>query len=216
MLSCTDNIRLFKFATYVVLLSSIDSIWLLKFEGYNKRQSVWLTLTLTRTTYERQLAKAKYFWEQRGVRRVFGSTYKQAIQWRRNVNCNGSPCRECKATVHRFTMSELKLLVFSSTSLRARSAAYEQQVLLKINSTAATYHANKLLLTRQGKKHDLLSASVMRRNASGDMNYIYMCNSNSALQNDVTKQKKHDQMNHSGLGICDSSHRLKTHQHDYK
>ena len=85
-------------------------------------------------------------------------------------------------------MFELKLLVFSSTSRRARSAAYEQQVLLKINSTAATYHANKLLLTRQGKKHDLLSASVMRRNASGDMNYIYMCNSNSASQNDVTKR----------------------------
>ena len=86
------------------------------------------------------------------------------------------------------TMSELKLLVFSSTSLRARSAADEQQVLLKINSTATAYHANKLLLARQGQKHDLLTVSVMRRNASGDMNYIYMCNSNSASQNDVTKR----------------------------
>ena len=39
-----------------------------------------------------------------------------------------------------------------------------------------------------------VSASVIRRNASSDMKYIYMCNSNSAAQNDVTKQKKHDQL----------------------
>ena len=39
-----------------------------------------------------------------------------------------------------------------------------------------------------------VSASVVRRNASCDMNYIYMCNSNSAAQNGVTKLKKHDQL----------------------
>ena len=39
-----------------------------------------------------------------------------------------------------------------------------------------------------------VSASVIRRNASSDMNYIYMCNSNSAAQNDVTKLKKHYQL----------------------
>ena len=39
-----------------------------------------------------------------------------------------------------------------------------------------------------------VSAFVIRRNASCDMNYIYMCNINSAAQNDVTKLKKHDQL----------------------
>ena len=33
-----------------------------------------------------------------------------------------------------------------------------------------------------------VSASATRRNASCDMNYIYMCNRNSASQNDVTKR----------------------------
>ena len=46
-----------------------------------------------------------------------------------------------------------------------------------------------------------VSASVIRRNASCDMNYIYMCSSNSATQNDVTKLKQHDQVTHLGLGI---------------
>ena len=39
-----------------------------------------------------------------------------------------------------------------------------------------------------------VSASVIRRNASSDMKCIYMCNSNFAAQNDVTKLKKHDQL----------------------
>ena len=56
-----------------------------------------------------------------------------------------------------------------------------------------------------------VSASVLRRNASCDMNYIYMCSSNSATQNDVTKLKQHDQVTHLGLGICDSTQRLKPH-----
>ena len=39
-----------------------------------------------------------------------------------------------------------------------------------------------------------VSASVIRRTASSDMKYIYMCNRNSAAQNDVKKLKKHDQL----------------------
>ena len=39
-----------------------------------------------------------------------------------------------------------------------------------------------------------VSAFPIRRIATCDMNYMYMCNSNSAAQNDVTKLKKHDQL----------------------
>ena len=46
-----------------------------------------------------------------------------------------------------------------------------------------------------------VSASVIRRNASCDMNSFYMCSSNSATQNDETKLKQHDQVTHLGLGI---------------
>ena len=52
------------------------------------------------------------------------------------------------------------------------------------------------------KRNTDVSAFVLRRNASCDMNYMYMCNSNSAAHIDVTELKKHDQVTHLGLGIC--------------
>ena len=61
------------------------------------------------------------------------------------------------------------------------------------------------------RRNTEVSAFVLRRNASCDMNYMYMCNSNSATHIDVTQLKKHDQVTHLGLGICVSSHRLKPH-----
>ena len=88
------------------------------------------------------------------MRRVLGTTHKARIQCRRNTDCRGRKCRECKAHVHRFTMCEVQPLVFSFTSLRARCAAYEQQLLLTTSSTAASYLANNLILRAQGKRDD--------------------------------------------------------------
>ena len=51
-------------------------------------------------------------------------------------------------------MSEVKLLVFCLTSLRARSASSEQQVLVKTETITTSYEARKLLRTTNGKKHD--------------------------------------------------------------
>ena len=42
------------------------------------------------------------------------------------------------------------------------------------------------------------------------MNYINMSNSNCAAQNYFTEGKKHDQVKHLGLGISDSTKRLKS------
>ena len=84
---------------------------------------------------------------------VLRSTYKESIQFSRSMDCRGNQCRECNATVHRFTMSDLKVLVLSSTSLGARFAAYEQQVLLKIIPIPASYQAKKLIVTTKGNKH---------------------------------------------------------------
>ena len=50
-----------------------------------------------------------------------------------------------------------------------------------------------------------VSAFVIRRNASCHMSSIYMCNSNSAAQNDVSKLQKHDQV----------TNLLKPHEHVY-
>ena len=61
-----------------------------------------------------------------------------------------------------------------------------------------------------------VSAFVIRRNASCGMNYIYMCNTNSAVQNDVSTMKKHDQVTNLGLGIYEATEGLKPHVTELK
>ena len=49
------------------------------------------------------------------------------------------------------------------------------------------------------------------RNASSHMNYINMSNSNCAAHKYLTQRKKHDPVNHLGLGNSDWTKRLKSH-----
>ena len=58
-------------------------------------------------------------------------------------------------------------------------------------------------------------AFLTGRNASSHMNYINMSNSNSAALIYLAKAKKHDQVNHLGVGTCHWAYRLKPHQHVY-